>query len=197
MKSFYTFWIIVLLAVSACKSNYDAPCRDAIVADSLVFSPAHFSNIPYSAHDTVLYVSDAGDSMVFLTSLYNDNPAVFLTDKPGNPECPNNDYISFDVLNVKLINNSNTTELYFGAGRTTDSCVFSISGYGAIALPLSALGSRDSTYIDSVYLFNKIFYGVNRFANEQGDSFFINGGLGLLQFKQNAKQFTLQKFNSK
>jgi hypothetical protein len=186
-----------MIAAPACKSDFTAPCRNPVVADSLVFSTSHLANIPYTGHDTLLYVSDAGDSISLLTKTYNDAPFMVLTDQPGNPECPDNDYISFDITSTLLGNDVNTTQLYFGAGRTNDSCTYSVNTYGTIALPLAALSRKDSTFTDSIYLYNHMFYNVNRFVNTQGDSFYINGSLGLLQFRQNAKRFTIQKFNSR
>lgn len=168
-----------------------------MVADSAVFTASMVANLPYTGHDTLLYVSDAADSVTLLTQTYNDAPYLVLTDQPGNPECPDNDYFSFDVTSALLANNANTTRLFFGAGRTNDSWIYSVSNFGSIALPISALGRKDSTYTDSVTLFNHTFYGVNKFVNTQGDTFYVNGRLGLLQFKQSAKRFTIQKFNSR
>lgn len=187
---------MILLAFAACKSDYTAPCRNPVVTDSFVFSSAQLRNIPYSAQDTVLYVSDAGDSMLFMTSSYVPAPVIRLSGKPGNPECPN-DYISYGALNVTLQDALHGTTLYFAAGRINDSCTYAVSGSGAIGLSVGAVGATDSTFADSVYLSNRVFYNVNRFANIQGDSFYISGSLGLLQFKQNAKRFTLQQFNSR
>jgi hypothetical protein len=203
MKYFYSICVVALLFVAGCKDDYTAPCRDAAAIDSAVFSETHLDNIPYTGHDTLVYVSEVNDSIVLLTETYSDEPYRLVTDQPGNPECPNNDFITYDRVSTQLSNNAGNTKLFFTAARTNsntstnDSAMYAITGYGSLLLRLSALGARDSTFVDSVSLANHTYFNVNCFVNEQGDTFYVNGSLGLLQFKQNAKRYTLRKFNNK
>jgi hypothetical protein len=184
--------------VAGCKSDYTAPCRDAAAIQSNTFSAEQLKSIPYTGHDTLVYVSlETNDSIVLLTETYSNEPYRVITNQPGNPECPNNDFITYDVVNTQLSTNTGDTKLFFAATRNRDTMIYSVSGPSPLYLRFSAVGSKDSTFIEALSLGNLTYPNVNGFANEQGDSFYVNGSFGLIQFVQNAEHYTLRKFNNK
>jgi hypothetical protein len=196
MKPVYSIFIITLFIFTGCKSDYTAPCRNQVVRDSVDFTANQLRTIPFSVSDTlVYYAADSTDSVTFYTSGYNNYPVWALSDKPGNPECPN-DYIRYQRLSLMFSDRTGGRSMAYRAGRPYDSCYYSVPGKW-IDLPLSAVGAADSTYADSIVLGNRTFYGVNRLVSLRGDTFYISSQLGVLQFNINNTVFTLQRFNSK
>jgi hypothetical protein len=191
---FYPLFLVISLCIS-CVDKFDAPCRDQVVALKYTFSEVEVGAIPYSAKDTLVFATEVGDTLRLMTSLYLDSVTMNIANSPNNPDCPN-DYESHQVLQSTVKDSVSLFFISYHASQLTGICRFA---YGAesIEIPLSAIGSTDSSYIDSVLLGNTVYYNVNLFMNGLGTAFYIHPKLGLLRFSKDSKYYSLQKFNSK
>ena len=180
------YLLLSLTCLASCKPNSDSPCRTQIVADSLVLSARQV----FSGFDTLVFQHDSTDScllVLYKTDLQKIN---LISNSPGNPECPN-DFIAYDQLTKGWRNVAGNMFIDYSASTLNDSCSFTLPNE-QLLLRLSAIGNRDSTYLDSVQLNGSWYYGVNRVLSTGGTEFFIQSGVGVLQFNLNQKNYTFQ-----
>lgn len=195
MKYFFTCLLFGCLLFTSCVDDYDAPCRDRVIATTFNFTEAQVAVMPYGDKDSLVYVSDLADTMYLYTSAVLDSAFLEVANTPNNPECPN-DFNAYPIVGYRLADSLSDYRLGYKAWKRDSSCMYA-DGVSSLELPLSAIGVKDSTYIDSIVLGNRMFYGVHQFKNSVGVQFYIHPTLGILQVMKDQKVYTLQGFNKK
>lgn len=181
------FYLLLLSAcLVSCKPNSDSPCRTQIVADSLVLTARQVFN----DFDTLVFQHDSTDSCVLFRYKSDLQKINVVSNEPGNPECPN-DFIAYDQLTKGWRTSTGNMFIDYYASTRNDSCSFTLPN-DQLLLRLSTIGHKDSTYLDSVQLNGLWYYGVNRVLSTAGTEFFIQSGVGVLQFNLNQKNYTFQ-----
>jgi hypothetical protein len=183
------------VALSGCVRNVDAPCRDQVIAKVYAFSDSVAAVMPFSRYDTLVYAAAVNDTLYLTTSSYTDSTTVQLANQPNNPECPN-DFESHAIRSISVLDSIHSFDIRYRAVEQSGLCTFSW-GLESLILAFSAIGARDSTFLDSVVLGNTQFYNVNQFTDQSGSPLYIHPTLGLLQLMKDQKIYTLQRFNSK
>lgn len=184
-----TLILIGLLWVQlSCVEDKDAPCRNAIIADSLLLP----NNIAYSSKDTLLFTTANNSDTIWLITKLNNLTAVLVRgNTPNNPDCPN-DYIAKAERYILLRDSVLNIELTVAASRYTDSTQITVAN-NQLQMGVNAIGQRDSTYADSLMLGNQMYYKVNRFVGEGGTLFYVNRTQGLLQFEWQQQVYFLRE----
>jgi hypothetical protein len=195
MKYFFSSLLLGCLLFTSCVDDYDAPCRDQVIAKTFGFSTAQLAVMPYGEKDSLVYVSDLADTMYLYTSGVLDSAFLEIANTPNNPECPN-DFNAYPIEKYKMSDSLSPYVLGYMARKRDSVCAY-IDGSSVLELSLSAIGAQDSTYLDSVLLGNRMFYNVNKFTNTAGVPFYIHPTLGILQVMKDQKVYTLQRFNTK
>jgi hypothetical protein len=194
MKDIFCAFILAGCLLTSCVDNYDAPCRDQVIAKAYTFSDVQTALMPYSANDTLVYAAGANDTLYFRTVSYLDSASVYPYDGPNNPECPN-DFESHRIVRYVLQDSLSGYQLSYKALEQTGACAFT-AGAETLEIPITAIGVEDSTFLDSVSLGSNTYYHLNRFTNNTGVVFYIHPTLGILQLKKDQKNYALQRFNS-
>ncbi|MCU0442619.1 MAG: hypothetical protein MUE96_09490 [Bacteroidia bacterium] len=184
-----TLILIGLLCVQlSCLEDKDAPCRNAIIADSILLP----NNIAYSNTDTLLFTTANNNDSIWLLTKQNNLTAVLVRgNTPNNPDCLN-DYIAYTERYIVLRDSVLNIELTVSASRYTDSTRITVAN-NQLQIGVNAIGQRDSTYSDSLMLGNQMYYKVNRFVSEGGTLFYVNSTQGLLQFEWQQQVYFLRE----
>jgi hypothetical protein len=196
MKYIFYALIITCGLFTACVEDKDSPCRERVVAVAYKFSDDQEAVMAYSKADTLVYYAGIGDSLYLQTSLYVDSVTLQTTNSPNNPDCPNNDYESHEVNFIAIKDSFSSFSVGYKAWQQTSKCIYSFDNE-MLEISMSAIGAKDSTFLDSVELGHQMFYNVNKFENANGSIFYIHPTLGMLQLKKDQKKYILQRFNHK
>jgi hypothetical protein len=175
--------------------DYDAPCRNQVVAVTMAFADSQAAVMPYGKDDSLFYLSDAGDSMFLYTNGVLDSAHLEVANTPNNPECPN-DFTAYPIVGYRMADSVSGHSIGYKAIKKEALCRYT-DGSNFLQIPMAAVGAHDSTFMDSVLLGNKMFYNVNKFTSNNTTPFYIHPTLGLLQIVKDNKQYTLQGFNDK
>lgn len=183
----FRFLSALVVLQFGCIPDKDAPCRNTVVADSLVLP----NNIAYGNADTLLFTNlDYSDSIWLLTRSNSEYGFLVRGNTPNNPDCPN-DYLAYLKRKVVLADSISNFTLTVEASRYTDSAVWTFAG-NTLRLSVNAIGKRDSTFADSVLLGTQQYYKVNTVKGEDGKLFYLSSTQGLLQFEWQQQQFYLR-----
>ena len=195
MKKFYILLIVFTTAFVGCKSNYDAPCRNQAVKQLFSFATAQVAKFPYTKNDTIGFVSNVFDTLIFYTDTLLNTETYKISAIAGNPDCPP-DVDAYKVTSAKLKN-----EIGISMGYTftkeNDSCEVTLNNVNSIKMAIEAIGNVGFNYQDSVALNNNVFYKVNTIVASSGDSMMVNAAKGVLFFIHLGKPYYQFKFNSK
>ncbi|MES2778587.1 MAG: hypothetical protein V4651_01700 [Bacteroidota bacterium] len=196
MKFFYLILSLFIIGLAACKGDYDAPCRGQAVRQTVTLTAIESAKYPYRNDDTIGFVSNSGDTLLFLADTVLSFESYKPTTLAGNPECPQQDVDAYKGMQSLFKDSANS--LLFAAifRKADDSCYFTVNGI-TVSAPISAIGDTIQRYQDSVVFPGKTFYKVNILSNNQGDSMIVNAAFGLIYFSYGGKPYYQYKFNSK
>lgn len=195
MKYFLGLIGFLFVCFTACKDDFDAPCRDQAVQRTYNLSSEQTLRFPYKSADTVFFVSNTNDTIRY----YTNSLSVYQTYKPttlaGNPECPA-DVDAYQAESVALIDSITGHQSSAMFLKGNDSAYYTINGT-PFSLRILQIGDSTFQYQDSVSLSGKTFYKVTKVFNAAGDSIFVNASNGLIYYTFGGKVYSQFKFNNK
>ncbi len=195
MKDFLRLIAFLFVCVTACKDDFDAPCRDQVVQFTYNLSSQQMLRFPYQQTDTVFFVSNTNDTIRFYTNMLSDYKTYKPTTVAGNPECPA-DVDAYQAKSVSLADSITQHQLSAMFLKANDSAYYAVNG-NLFSLGILQIGDSTFQYQDSVSLSGKIFYKVTTVFNATGDSILVNASNGLLYYTFGGKAYAQFKFNNK
>jgi hypothetical protein len=175
-----TLCFIALISLNiACVKNSDAPCRNTIVADSVGIA----TTFTYGYTDTLRFTSTLNDTVILPSTIFSVHKLFVRGNTPNHPNCPN-DYISYDIENAEFTNSPKGLSLQYKVEAVDNICSLKVNTEW-LTFKAQSLGKRDSTFIDSINLNGRMFYGVNTFVSNSGKKYYVHQSLGLLQLDSN------------
>ncbi|MEI6507495.1 MAG: hypothetical protein WCO54_03365 [Bacteroidota bacterium] len=192
MKYFTVVVFLFAIILSGCKPNSDLPCRLPVYYQ---YSFSSTQNLfPFTGSgDTARYINTAGDTIWCFGSTvvkgYKCNPF------RNNPECPD-DSLAYAIWNYSFsdtlgkFNFSATASIYDTTLKITANTSY-------FKIPLGNIGYNDSlTWFDSLKFGNKMFYNLQSFVNNNGDSLYYNSSYGIIGLKQASQRIYIYRFRN-
>lgn len=179
----------------ACKSDYDAPCRNQAVQQTFKLTSADAARFPYQKGDTIGFVSAQSDTIIFYVDTLVSYDIYKTTTVKGNPECPP-DVDAYHSVQARLRDAAKTVAMSITFSKSTDSAIVQLPG-NTIGFPILFIGDSLLRFSDSVEVVNRKFYKVNTIVSSNGDTLMVNASNGIVRFSYLGKPFFQYKYNNK
>jgi hypothetical protein len=112
---FFTFYSTLTVLLSTCKKDKGDPCAGSPAHTyNYYISDDNKSKIPYTGTDTLIFISDRGDT----AKLYGQGKQTYndVTSKPSSidPDCSNLDYTYYENIQINFVgNNPNLNQIKY------------------------------------------------------------------------------------
>jgi hypothetical protein len=188
----YCFCILgIWVALSSCAGNNECPDQEPSKHTEYNLNPADVSKIPYTGTDTLVFISNTGDTATLYGQGKKQYRQEVATNRSSDPGCPFFDYDYCERINIKfngdnpllkeLILSYNVNEE--SADKASQMTVIvneATSSRGLIAL------NAENRYADTMTIKGIIyngerFMGFRQYENDSSLIVFYNCRIGLLQ----------------
>ncbi len=206
----FTLLCSITISLSHCKKDKGDPCAGyPSKTNNYYVSDDNKSKIPYTGTDTLVFISDVGDTATLYGQGKQTYMQVLSTYSSNNPDCGNISYWNFEHIVLTFIgSNSAINKLVYGLSypfvfqnnnppspiTESNALGFEISsGIGVLIScgSFTSYANNNINYIDSVAINGLTYKGVNLCDSSKG---LYNYQYGILRFKDASHKTWTRKF---